>query len=196
MSDYEIIKTIPEYSITLYKRSITPNIYYYFTLNKRSYRGSTGTSNINQAVRNAEKKYWDIEEGRGKSRRTKFNNVVKDFLNFKENRLSTRTYGEYKRECKFLVERFKNKDISAFTKRDYYKYEKWRREYYVTHEKKRTQKYKRNGQRIKGCQFKNPGNVTINREIGLLVSILRYSQSELNLLQNKLWMRHTQFINT
>ena len=178
---YEVIKKIPLYGITLYRQTeLTPNIYYYFTHDRKVYKGSTGTSNTNQAELKAEEKYWEVKEGRGKSRRTRFEAVVKDFLSYKENRVSPKTFEEYKRQSKFLIEKFKGKDISAVSKRDFYRYETWRRNYYDTHK----MVYRRNGKRIK-THFHNPGNTSINRELGLLVSILRFTQREMGLLQHK-----------
>ena len=111
MSDYQIVDTIPDFKITLYKRDISPNMYYYFTYGKRSVRGSTGSYDIHESKKISMMKYYEVMEHKGKKKIVKFDNCVKKFLKYKESRVSPRTLSDYIRHSKYLLERFKNKDI-------------------------------------------------------------------------------------
>ena len=177
------IKTIPSFNITLFRPIKTDNIYYYFRYKNRTYRGSTRTSILRESERISLEKYIEVETHRGGKTKISFQNVVKQFLKYKKPRISKKTFSEYERQSKLLVQKFKNKDITTFKKRDYNNYENWRRDYYSKHPRKRFQRYVVNGERVKGCEYKNVGNTTINREIGLLVSILRFVKNEMGVLE-------------
>ena len=84
-----------------------------------------------------------------------------------------------------MIERFRDFDLASLcSKKIYLDYCDWRRNYYLTHEKKRQVTYKKNGKTIKGQQLGHVGNVPINRECRLLVSILRFAKDSLDLLKN------------
>ena len=187
--DYQKIKVLSPFKITLFRRKSdsSPNIYYYFTLNKKSYKGSTGSHNIETAEKFSIKKYLEIHRHKGKdiNKSAKFEIVAVKFLKWKQPFVAKRTFSEYSRQVKFLMEFFQGRDIESFTLKDYHEYDDWRREYYTLHKRKRKQTYIRDNTKIKGCSFKDCGNTTINREVGLLVSILKYSQDILQLNQSK-----------
>lgn len=177
------------YKITIYKRNETPNLYYYFTFNKKSYRGSCKTDNIEIAKTRATEKWFDVKRGKHISKSVRIETIIKKFIEWKKNDSkspSPNTIYQYELHSKYLKEYFKNKDVNTFTKKDYLSYEIWRRNYYKNHKSKQIQKYKRNGKKIEGRTWKEKiGKPTINREIGLLVSILRYAQ-DLGYLQGQI----------
>ena len=187
--DY-VVRRNPTFNISLIKRfdrdndRYFPHIYYYFTLNKTVYRGTTKTSDIDEGERISIQKYIDVKEKRTVGKVVKFETIVKRFLKYIEKRVSPKTYIEYDRQSGLLVEKFKGKDIHTFKQGDYNDYQYWRESYYSSHKRKRIQRYERDGKKLKGCHFKEVGNSTINREIGLLVTILRYSQKQLGYLEN------------
>jgi integrase len=69
------------------------------------------------------------------------------------------------------MEFFRGKDIEAIDKNAFYEYQEWRTNYHVN--KKKSRKDKRT---------LTVGNASINRDLGLLVSILKYAKEELNIL--------------
>lgn len=177
------------HKITLYKNGNKPNIYYYFTYNKKKYMGSTSTPDIQESIDKAIEIFYEISHGiKQEGKVVKFENVVKKFFEYKEKQeLSEKTLTEYKRQSKYLIERFKGKDIEEFTsKKIYLDYQEWRRNYYETHPNKRFQKYKRGERKkkITGREFTEVGNYTINRELRLLVSILKFGKEYMNVLMN------------
>jgi len=110
MSDYEVIKKIPGWQITLYKRKgdLSPNIYFYFRLNKKSYRGTTGTSNLEESEKISIRKYFEIKEGGADAPKSiKFEVMVERFLAYKQGRVGAKTWKEYNRQSKYLIEFFK-----------------------------------------------------------------------------------------
>jgi len=178
MSDYEVIKKIPGWQITLYKRKgdLSPNIYFYFRLNKKSYRGTTGTSNLEESEKISIGKYFDIKERKDDAPKSvKFEVMIDKFLAYKQGRVGPKTWKEYNRQSKYLIEFFTKREVNSFTREDYDNYEIWRRHYYENNKKRVTQKYVRGGKKLTGRKYGEIGNITLNREIGLLVSILTYS---------------------
>jgi integrase len=179
----EKIEVFPP-GITLFRRE-SPHIYYYFTINKKSYKGSTHTSNLEDARENARQKYYDVKrQGKEVKKVFKFEKVVDNFLHFKEKRvrerkLGEKTFKEYLRQCGCLVEKFKGKDITSFRKQDFNDYKEWRLAYYTTHKNKRYQTYTRCGKPIKGRENNYKLEVAINRESTLLKSILLFCKNEL-----------------
>jgi integrase len=88
-------------------------------------------------------------------------------------------------QSKYLLERYKGRDITELcSKSIYLDYTEWRRKYYQSHETKRKQKYKRYNKDVEGREYLTVGNVRINREIRLLVSILRFAKEYKNVLQD------------
>jgi len=169
----------PEHIITLYKNGNNKNIYYYFKYEKNYYQGTTGTDNLDKSIEKSKDYFYDVKKGlRAKGvKRIKFEKLVKYFLKHKEKEVSLRTIDDYKKSSKYLIERFKNKDIEKICDRDEYsKYQDWRKDYYETHKSKQRQINYRDGKKIIGRQLKNVGSVVINRECRLLVSILRYGK--------------------
>ncbi|MFA6345843.1 MAG: hypothetical protein WCX34_07370, partial [Syntrophales bacterium] len=57
MSNTKVIqKLLSPHKITLYQNGNNPNIYYYFTFNHKSYRGSTGENDLKSST----EKVFDI----------------------------------------------------------------------------------------------------------------------------------------
>jgi len=182
-----ITKLTYPHSITIYQNGDNPNHYYYFTWKKKSYRGSTGCSDEKSSTEKVCDIFYEVKKGSRKSgskNSNKFSEVCKKYIKYQEgNYLSPRTLEEYKRHSRFLLEKFRDYDIDSLCSREVYdNYRKWRVSYYDTHETKKIIKYKRNGKTLQGRTLDKVGNVPINRECRLLVSILRYSKSNLSLL--------------
>ena len=79
---------------------------------------------------------------------------------------------------------FKGRDVNSFqSKKEHLDYMNWRKSYYKLHKDKTTQTYKRNGKEIKGRKFETVGDTSIDKEIVLLVSILRFSKEYMNALK-------------
>ena len=170
----ELVEKILPYRITLTRRlGASPYIYYYFLLNKKSYRGSTKTNNPSEAKKRAIKIYHEAESGKKKTGKVKFESIVKKFLNYKKNHVTAETVEGYAYRSEYLIEFFKGKEVEDIDKKDFYEYQEWREKYHETKKKKRKDK-----------RVLTAGNATINRDLGLLVSILRYAKEELNLLDN------------
>lgn len=177
------------HKISLYKNGNNSNIYYYFRWKNQRYQGSTGSDNIEISRNKVNEIFFEISKGlrkKGREKTVKFEDVVKKFIDYKEKQdLSPRTINDYKRQSKYLIERFKGRSLESLcSKTEYLDYGEWRRKYYLTHEKKRQIIYKRNGKVLKGRLLENVGNVPINRECRLLVNILHFSKEFLSLLQN------------
>jgi len=185
----QITKLSYPHKITLYYNGLNQNIYYYFTWKKKSYRGSTGSDKIEISKNNVSEIFFDVSKGlrgKGRSKTIKFEDIVKKFFDYKgKQNLSERTLSEYKRQSKYLIERFKVRDLESLcSKTEYLDYGEWRRKYYHTHETKRQIIYKRNGKKLKGRLLEHVGNVPVNRECRLLVNILHFSKEYLGLLKN------------
>ncbi len=178
--------------ITLYMNGNNENIYYYFRFGKKSYRGSTGTSDFHSSEKEGFKIYTEVSTGKRKSgskNSTKFEVVCKQYLKYKEEnkrrKLSPRTLSEYKSNSKYLIQKFRGYNIESLcSEKVYESYQEWRSHYYKEHKTKRQIVYKRNGKVLKGRILDHVGSVPINRELRLLVSILRYSKYNLKLLQD------------
>ena len=178
MSKNIIIKLTHPHKITLYRNGTTPSIYYYFTFNKKVYRGSTGIKNEQQSIDKMTEIFYEITHNlrrTGKKKTISLKYIVKPFLIKKKREgLSSKTLTEYTRQSKYLIEFFKNKDIDTFgNKKDYEDYSNWRFNYYKHHKSKK-------GQR----KIDKLGNFSVNRECRLLVSLLRYSKEYKGYLKN------------
>ena len=186
MSKTKIIEKITmPHKITLYLNGDNPYMYYYFTWKKKSIRGSCGTKSLEDSRKKVLEIFYEVSKGiREKAKNTKFDRVVKEFLKYKRDHVSERTINDYQKSSKFLLERFKGRDVvSICDKKEYESYKKWRQQYYEIYEKKRIRKYKRNGKMIDGRKNDHVGTVVINRELRLLVSILRYGKEYMNLFR-------------
>jgi integrase len=189
MSDLEKIKVLAPFKITLYyrKSDLSRNIHFYFNLFGKRYRESTHTNHLQTAEEYAIQRYLAVKNhGKDAKKVLKFEKVVEKFLEFKatkvrDRKLGIKTFGEYERQCRFLVEKFKGKDINSFAKKDFTDYRGWRQEYYTTHKKKAFQTYIREGKTIKGRKIDYLGEVVINRELGLLRMILLFCKDELEI---------------
>lgn len=177
------------HKISLYNNGKNPNIYYYFRWKKKVFQGSTGFDNLDAAINKVSEIFYKVSKGireKGRVKTVKFEDVVKKFLKYKEDQtIASHTMRDYNRQSKYLIEYNKDRDIGALcNKREFINYREWRNKYYQTHEKKQVQKYKRNGRSVTGKKYSTVGNITINRECRLLVSILRFAKEYMNILNN------------
>ncbi|HPQ44215.1 MAG TPA: site-specific integrase [Syntrophales bacterium] len=177
-------------NITLYRRTDTPYIYYYFTWKGKSYKGTTGKKEKQAAIDRMNSIYYELTHDIRKTKIVKFEKISNDFLKYIEKRVSPKTFTEYQRGCKNLCEKFGKNDIEKFGgKNIYLEYQSWRSDYYKTHQKRvRSQ---RNGEYLKGRIYDKVGNTTLNRECRLLVSILRFGKEYSGVLKGKDIMPYT-----
>lgn len=177
--------------ITLYNNGNNENIYYYFTFGKKMYRGSTGKKDLQSSIEEGFKIYSEVSTGKrktGSKSSNKFEVVCRKYLEYLEKgklkKPSERTLSDYKRYSKFLLEKFRGREIDTLCNESVFEdYKIWRKNYYKNHPKKRQKKYKRNGKEWLGQVYDNVGSVPINKDLRLLISILRYSKT-LGLLQD------------
>jgi integrase len=175
---------------TLYEHPSSPNICYYFRYNNRTYRGSSFESEIENCHTRVKEIIYNVIQGKfpkkEKKKYLKFQDTVKNFLQSKHTKnITAKTLHEYRRQSKYLIEYFKNRDVNSIEAKDFQDYTNWRKNYFKTHKDKMTPIYKRNGKKIKGRKFDRPGSISINKENALLVSILRYSKEFMNALVGK-----------
>lgn len=177
------------HKITLYLNGNNPNIYYYFTWNKKVCRGSTGSPDLKSSIDKVFEIFYDEKKGIRRNRQyvsgsNKFEDVCKKFLEYKDKdhkkSVSQQTMKEYKRITEILKEKFSGENISSLCDENVYdQYQIWRKDYYKTHP---NQSISKDGRKTR--TYNNVGPVRINRELRLLVSILKYSKSKLGLLPN------------
>jgi len=191
MSAKTILQKLPHpyEKIALYARDDNPKIYYYFSFKGQVYRGSTGTKDLDKATEIAIEKYIGMKHGKSprkqKSEHLKLSDVIGKFIQHKSPRVSNRTIEEYIRQSVHIDEYFAKMPIEHIKAQDYDDYAEWRRHYYENHPHKEQQKYKNKRHIVKGRYYDEVGDVTINRECGLLVSILRFARNNLNAFQGK-----------
>jgi integrase len=164
------------------------NTCYYFRWNGKTYRGSTGETDLESSHTRVKEIIYEVSQGhreKGKQKIIRFEEVVKNFLKYKKlQRVSPKTLHEYRRQSKYLLEKFKGRDINSFqTKQEYNDYKNWRDQYYNTHKERIIPTYKKNGKIVKGRKFEKVGVVTLNRECRLLGSILRFGKEYMNVLK-------------
>jgi hypothetical protein len=82
----------------------SPYIYYYFHLNGKVYRGSTKADNPSEAKKRAIKIYHEIDSGKKKSGKVKFETVVRKFLDYKKNHVTHQTVQGYAYRSEYLIE--------------------------------------------------------------------------------------------
>lgn len=189
----KILKKIKHpYPITLYYNGNNPSIYFYFRLNQKSYRRSTGEQDIDVATTEAINCFTRIQNGKN-IRKTKkqvlFKDALHKFIEHKKNEgVSSVTLKEYKRQSIKLIEKYGKKNIEEMANKTIYlEYADWKWKYYDKFPEKARQQFKRkaNTKIIKGRFFSRPGNAIINREIGLLRAILRFAKEYMDVLQDK-----------
>lgn len=179
------------HKITLYKNGNNPNIYYYFTWNKKVCRGSTGTSDLKSSTDKVFEIFYDEKKGIRKKNKYvthsyHFEEVCEKFLEYKDKNkdfkksITQQTMMEYKRITNILKERFSGQNIQTLCNENVYdQYQIWRTDYYKSHP---NQSIRKDGRKTRF--YNNVGVVRINRELRLLVSILKFSKSNLGLLPN------------
>ena len=103
------------HKISLLKNGNNPNIYYYFTYKHKRYRGSTGKNDLKSSIEEVFDIFYEVKTGKrkeGSRVSSKFGEVCKKYLKHKQQdmtkELSPRTLIEYKRNSKFLLEKFQN----------------------------------------------------------------------------------------
>lgn len=178
------------YTITLYKNGNNPNIYYYFRWNRVSHQGSTGCGDLEVSKIIVPQIFVDTINGlRKKGYRgiIRFEDVVERFMEYKRGqKLSPKTIVDYKLKSDFLSEKYGNNDVRQLCSMKqglFDDYKEWREKYYKTHKDKIRQTYTKGKKLIQGRRFKSVGVVPLNRECRLLVSILKYGQEHMSLLQ-------------
>jgi len=187
MSDV-FVKKVLSGKITLYSRGndVNYHYHYYFRLNRKTYRGTTHTNNLDDSEEYSIVKYNEIKNNKGKQQKTiTFRECLNKFFEYKKTKLKPTTLQTYETHSRFLLEYFKKIDPNTIDTDTYKNYEDWRRKYFLVNPEKNVIKYKRNNSTIK--MKKKPhtvGDVLINREIGLLRNILQYC-FENNLLSIK-----------
>ena len=173
---------------TLNEHPLSLNHCYYFRYEKKTYKGSTGETDIEDSQTRVKEIIYSMTHGGKKKseqqKTLKFENVVKLFLTYKKTQpIKPKTLHEYRRQSKYLIEYFKGRDINTLdTKKIYTDYFLWRKNYYKTHKNKSIPTYKKNGAKIKGRRFESISDTSIDRENRLLCSILIYSKEDLKLL--------------
>lgn len=187
--DYEKIEAHIPFPITLYYRNadLSKNIYFYFSMWGKTYRQSTHTKHLTPAIEYSINKYIEVKKTKGKVKPVhKFAKIVAKFLEFKAKqvrhfKMKQLTLTEITRQCKFLVERFENKEITTFTKKDFVDYKAWRKSYYITHPKKQIITRNINGRKVNGRKIVENLHAIINRELSLLRGVLLWCNNELEL---------------
>ena len=137
------------HKISLLKNGNNPNIYYYFSYKHKVYRGSTGKNDLKSSIEEVFDIFYEVKTGKrkeGSRVSSKFGEVCKKYLKHKQQdmtkELSPRTLIEYKRNSKFLLEKFQNSDVETLcSKKVYEGYQEWRRKYYETHKNKKQMTY-------------------------------------------------------
>lgn len=168
MADRKLI-TIPGLNISLFQKEKSPNIYYYFTINKTVFKGTTKTSDLKQAQTIAINKFIDIRDNDGKEKQNyTFTEVVEQFLKFKSKNVVKGTMVRYNIASNYLIEYFGKYQTEEINSALMLKYTNWRQSY-----------YDRNPDKLKG---KKSGGVsftdlhhTINLELTLLKSIILFA---------------------
>lgn len=178
------------YTITLYKNGNNPNIYFYFRWNGVSYQGSTGCDDVEVSKKIVPEIFFDITKGlrkKGYRKIIRFEDVVERFIEYKKGqKLSPKTIVDYKLKSEFLSEKYGNFDVRELCSMKqglFSDYKEWREKYYKTHKNKIRQTYTKGKKVIQGRRFNSVGVVPLNRECRLLVSILKYGQEHMNLIQ-------------
>lgn len=182
------------HKITLYMEGNKPNIYYYFRYKKKTYRGSTGQNNLELSIDVVSDIFTKVKLGITEEKRKiiTFQEVVKEFIDFNKKKienkkLTQKTFDEYERQSGYLTQCFGKRDIEEFGGEDkHLEYQKWRSVYYNNPKNIDRQIYTRQGKVITGRTLnKKVGVVSIDKECQLLVSILKFGNRKLNVLQGK-----------
>lgn len=181
----EIFYTDKVLHICYYRRG-TETIYAYFSHKGKRHRFSTRTSDFQQAVQFANQKYQEAKEGRTVKVKT-LSQVFSEFIQFKQlEGLKTTTIDDYNSTIQFVYEYFgKNRDVGTISKKDIGDLVLWRRNYYI--DRKRTrQQYTRGGVSVLGKEYEQKvmSNRTINRTVGLLISVMRFACYEREYIQS------------
>jgi integrase len=184
-------KTIKK--ISIYRNGNNPKYYYYFRHNGVKYQGSCLSDDLETSKINVREIFYDLTKGlrqRGRKKRIKLEDVVKDFLKHKKNQgKSPKTIKEYERQSKYILEWYnthsKGSNINVFFSRDRYKeYCEWRTKYYDDDKHERFQIYYRKRETIQGRPLGNVGNTSLNRECLLMGSILRHGKMFMGILKD------------
>lgn len=172
--------TVHNFPISQYIRlnPKSPYIWYSFSHNGEVYRGSTKVKysefmteedrEISQRV--SIEKYVQVQQQGKTPRTTRFTEkLCKEFLEYKEKTgIKDKTLSEYERETKVLLKFFKNKDLTSISDEHLLEYSKFK--------KRESRKHNKNHKLYKERMGKYHLNYVVNQEIGLLLSIIRWSQ--------------------
>lgn len=174
------------HKITIYKNGKHKNLFYYFTWNKKVYRSSTGSPDLQTSINKSIEIFYQVSKGIGKPKKIYLKTLFNKFIEHKKNQgVSQRTINDYLQQSKYLIEYFKTEDVENLGTRDVYqRYQNYRRNYYKHNPEKQQVVYKRGNKKIKGRKFHSVGNRTLNKELRLLVSILKYGKEYEGLFKN------------
>lgn len=174
---------IMNHNVSFFIRPDTGSVNFYFSHKGRKIKGSTGVKSFDDIdVGDITLKISRVIDGRKVKKTSKkgttFRKLFKDFIEFKKTQgLKDRTIKDYEREGKFLLEYFGSNEIKELgTGTNYYKYHKWKRDYYKKHTDRQTITYVRNGRLVKGRIHTENGMVGIDREINLFRRVLVWGQ--------------------
>jgi len=178
MSKDVIIYTDVHQKMTYYQRDTkSPTIYVYFRKNGKTYRFSTGTTSLPDAMEVAGKKKHLVSKGKS-IKKTVFKKLLHKYLEYQKPRVTLGHYQGIERNGKLLVEYFGNRDLNTnpITNKTLIGLEKWRRDYYKKFPEKVEQTYIRKGKKITGRKFNTAvSNRSINSIVKLAVSIMRHA---------------------
>jgi hypothetical protein len=85
------------------RHGASPYIYYYFFLNEKVHRGSAKTDNPSEPKKRANKIYHEVESGKKKSGKVKFETVVRKSLDYKKNHVTPATVEGYEYHSGYLI---------------------------------------------------------------------------------------------
>ena len=173
MTEENIIKLLSG-KISMYKRENSPHYHYYFRYNNKTYRGSTHSKNLDSSEEYCVLKYHKVKSGKEKIVNEKsFEDCVKKFLELKQSTIKSNTMKDYVLETRYLKEYFGNTDPNSITSNDLDEYETWRLNYYKKYPNKCSYNYIVRNHKRKSHKNFTVGNSTTNKEILLLISILK-----------------------
>lgn len=100
--------------ISLYRRPYTSNIFFYFSKNGKRVRGSTETSDLKEVEEFARRKYMELPV-RAKRRTPTFKDLTEKYLEYEKHRVKPKSYSDYERQCRLLIEFFGSKLMESFS---------------------------------------------------------------------------------
>lgn len=176
--------------ITLYRQENSPNVYYYFRHNGATYKGTTGI----KYDPNNEDAYYDkvrdilteVLSGRFKRKGDiiTVSKLLDMYLSAKVGTVKPITMKDYKNRIRFINELWGDRNADSFTGDAFHdEYIKWRRDYHLAWKDKKNV-YMREGVKVKGQGYSGVHNVSLNRELRLLVAALSWGKRKEYILRD------------